>query len=107
VQLAILPQITCSSAVGLDKLVSDLHSGFTVMPNPGTGLFHLIFTLKKEQDINLRVYNAVGQELSSAKLTNVMNNVMSLDLSDQPQGIYFAEISAGQEKVVKKIVINH
>jgi hypothetical protein len=102
-----LPLITCSPATGIREISSDLQSGFAVMPNPGTGAFHLIFTLKQTQDLRMVIRNYMGQELLESQLNNVTNNVIDLDLSTYPDGIYFAEINGTGEKVVKKIVLKH
>ncbi|MDI1353431.1 MAG: zinc-dependent metalloprotease [bacterium] len=107
IHLAIIPQITCSPAVGIWENPSVLNANITVMPNPGTGVYNLIFTLPKEQELNLTVFNSLGQEVVRGSLKNVMNNVVKLDLTEQPDGIYFAEISNGQDKTVKKIVLTH
>jgi hypothetical protein len=102
-----LPQITCSPAVGIKENVSLFASNVSVQPNPNAGLFNVIFTLTREQEVSLRVFSSIGQEIVSSKLKNVMNNVISVDLSQQPDGIYFAEISNGSDKTVKKIVVSH
>jgi hypothetical protein len=107
VHLAILPQLTCSPANGIGEISSELQRSFLVMPNPGTGQFILVFSLKDSQDLNLTIRNSMGQEIVVSRLGNVMNNVIDLDLSAQPDGVYFAELSGSGEKVVKKIVLKH
>jgi len=104
VQLAIIPQITCRP-VGITEIRSELNTNVTVMPNPNTGVFNLVFTFKTEQQLNMRIMSSIGQELVDSKLNNVLNNMVSVDLSAYPDGIYFAEISNGTEKTVKKIVL--
>jgi hypothetical protein len=107
VQLAILPQITCSGINGIADQVSELQKGFMILPNPGSGMFQLIFTLSSMQDLRLSIRNSMGQELMNSEINNVMYNVLELDLSRYNDGIYFAEISGSGEKVVKKIVLKH
>lgn len=106
IQLAIMPQITCGP-VGISEQVSEFNSNITIMPNPTNGVFNVIFTLPNEQELTVSIYNSVGQQLSTSKLKNVMNNMISIDLSDRPNGIYMTEITNGKEKVVKKIVVSH
>jgi hypothetical protein len=106
VQLAIFPQITCGPAVGI-KEQSELASNVMVVPNPNSGEFNIVFTFKHEQELNLRIFNSMGQEIQSSNMKNIMNNVINVDLSGESNGIYFAEVSNGQDVVVKKIVISH
>lgn len=107
VQLAILPQITCSGINGIAENVSELQKGFMILPNPGSGIFQLIFTLSSTQDVRLTIRNSMGQVVVNSTISNVMNNVLDLDLSPYSDGIYFAEVSGSGEKVVKKIVLKH
>ena len=107
IQMAILPIVTCGP-VGLKEQALNLfNSNINIMPNPSNGLFNFVFTLPKEQTLSVNIYNTMGQIISSSELKNVMNSVINLDLSNEPDGIYFTEISNGTEKVVRKIIVNH
>lgn len=107
VQLAIIPQITCSPIVGIKENITNFNSNISIMPNPTSGQFNLIFTLPKEEELFIKIYNSIGQQISSEHLQNVSNNLINLDLSNKPSGIYFTEISNGTERVIKKIIVNH
>ena len=102
-----IPQITCSPIVGINEAKNDFTTNVMILPNPSNGLFNLVFTLSKQEDLSITIYNSMGQLVVASHLKNVSSNVINLDLSDKPDGIYFTEISNGQQKVVKKIVINH
>lgn len=106
IQLAIIPQITCGP-VGIKDEFFEFNSNITIMPNPNNGLFNLIFTLPHEQQLTVNIYNSMGQLQSSSQLKNVMNNMLNIDLSDKPSGIYLTEITNGKQKVVKKVVVTH
>jgi hypothetical protein len=107
IQLAILPQITCSPVNGIKENAAALESNVNVVPNPNNGVFSLIFTLKESQDITINVINSLGQKLSSERISNISNRVVDVNLSDEPSGIYFMEVSSGAEKIVKKVVVTH
>jgi hypothetical protein len=103
-QLAIMPQITCRPFVGMAE-TSGLREHISVMPNPASGIFHLIFTLKEPEKLTIRVLNYIGQELSSEEVGNVSAHALDLDLSNKPEGVYFLEISNGKERLTKKLII--
>jgi hypothetical protein len=107
VHLAILPQITCRPIVGIAENTTNFSSNIAVMPNPSNGLFSLIFTLPKQENVIVRVLNPLGQQISSDRLENVTNNVINIDMSGRADGIYFIEVTNGNEKVTKKIIISH
>jgi hypothetical protein len=106
VQLAILPQITCRPVVGIAE-PSVFASNIAIMPNPSNGIFNVIFTLPKEEKVKMKIYNSLGQMISDDELRGVTNNVFTVDLSSKSNGVYFLEVSNGNEKLTKKIVVTH
>lgn len=107
VQLAMLPQMTCRPAVGIEEVKTEFNSNIAVMPNPNNGVFGLVFTLPQQQKIKLSTYNALGQMIGSDDVENVGHNVINLDLSSRPAGVYFIHLSNGNEKTVKKVIVSH
>jgi hypothetical protein len=107
VQLAMLPIMTCRPAVGIQEVKTEFNSNIAVVPNPNNGVFGLVFTLPQQQKINLSTYNAIGQLIGSDQLENVGRNVINIDLSSRPAGVYFIHISNGSEKTVKKVIVAH
>ena len=58
------------------------------------------------QNLDITVSNALGQLISVTKHTGVTNNVFTLDLSSYGNGVYFVTINNGQEKIVKRVILN-
>lgn len=107
IRLAMIPEITCSPQVGINEVKTVFNSNVTLVPNPNSGAFSLIFTLPSEENINYSIYNPLGQEILKGELSRVSSNLFDVNLTDQPNGIYFINISNGKEKVVKKMIISH
>lgn len=107
IQLGIIPIITCSPISGLSELNNSLENYVQFMPNPSNGQFNLVLTLPQAGDLDLRIYNTLGREITRTRLLNVNNNVFNIDLSTECDGIYFAEISNGQHRLVRKLVLSH
>ncbi len=106
VQLAILPEISCRNKVGLEELKNELDVNVRLMPNPNNGQFSILATLAREQDLTFTIMNYMGQTLGVNKEYNVSSRVFDIDMSNNPNGVYFVEISNGNQKTVKKLVIN-
>ncbi len=106
VQLAIMPQITCRAKVGLEEYQNELEANVMLMPNPNNGVFSIVTTLKQEQDLSFRIYNYMGALLGENIERNVSNRMFEIDMSNHSNGVYFVEITNGQQKTVKKVVIN-
>ena len=100
--MAIFPIITCSTKL---TEYNSLSNNVNVMPNPSTGLFNVVIALPTSQDITVDVTNVLGQNLYSNSLKSFNTGVVSVDLSDKNQGIYFITVSNGTEKNVQRIVI--
>lgn len=92
-----------SGSTGINE--AELAGAFNVYPNPNNGVFNVSINLVKAGSVTVKVVNVLGETISSKVLDNVSNNTFSMDLSSQSKGLYFVEISSGDQKVVKKINI--
>ncbi|UPT65810.1 MAG: T9SS type A sorting domain-containing protein [Sphingobacteriales bacterium JAD_PAG50586_3] len=77
-----------------------------VYPNPSNGNFRLNVGKNKSKDISLTVYNMTGTKVYSAESFDEGQNVISVDLTKQPAGMYFFDINTPAGKTVKRMVIN-
>ncbi len=102
--IAILPKISCIT--GISKNGSSLEKNISIMPNPTNGLTNISFAFPTTQDLTVNVTNSLGQVVSVNKYTSVVAETVSLDLTNQSNGIYFVTISNGQEKMVQRVILN-
>ncbi|MDX2173284.1 MAG: T9SS type A sorting domain-containing protein [Bacteroidota bacterium] len=102
--LAILPKIQCISVGAIENSILD--KGITLYPNPSNGLVSVIATLPSSQDIEITVNNIMGQVISKSKHSGITNDVISLDLNNYTNGVYFVTFNNGQEKIVKRVILN-
>ena len=79
----------------------DMEANFTAFPNPTTGAFE-INVPKDLNDIKLDVYNIQAQ-LVFSKSFAVNNGKVSLDLANNPTGIYFVKVNLDSPNFVKVI----
>ena len=75
-------------------------------PNPSNGNFNVITTFANSQNIEITVYNMLGQNVYSNKLNNVSQTVHEVDLKNQAGGVYLVEVKNGNERVVKRMVLS-
>ncbi|HEB61699.1 MAG TPA: T9SS type A sorting domain-containing protein [Bacteroidetes bacterium] len=86
-----------------DKILAE---GFNIFPNPSQSKFTVDILLEKEQQqLDVKVQDILGRVIASQSLTNVKNNQVSFDLSNQPKGMYFVSLSANEKRATKKILI--
>jgi hypothetical protein len=101
--LAIFPQVTAETSV---KNISLNASNVSVSPNPSNGLVNVSVAVQNKENLSISVSNALGQVIMSNNYSSISNETLSLDLSNQNNGIYFVSVSNGTEKTVKRVVLN-
>lgn len=76
-------------------------------PNPSTGIVNMDVNLFNRDNLTINVTNSIGQTVSQVSDENTFGGRYVLDLSNEPNGVYFVEVITGTEKVVRRIVISH
>jgi len=85
----------------LDNL--DIISSFDLSPNPTNGQFFIDVTLNKTADVNVVVYDILGQQiLNNAYRGDQIND--RLDLSIQAAGTYYVRLFNEQGQMTKKLI---
>ncbi|MGE0562636.1 MAG: M43 family zinc metalloprotease [Flavobacteriales bacterium] len=73
-----------------------------VRPNPSAGIISVIMPTETT-NFKVAVYNMIGEEVSSNLFTS---NYAKVDLSNQPNGIYFVKVTSNGEITTKKIILS-
>ncbi|TVR79069.1 MAG: T9SS C-terminal target domain-containing protein [Chitinophagaceae bacterium] len=83
--------------------INHLYPGFTVYPNPSTGIFILqAETLSGYSNFTVYIYNMLGEIIHTGKITS---DKTALNLSTQPNGIYWMHFLDNEQSFMKKIII--
>jgi hypothetical protein len=88
-----------SNNLGLSKDVR-------IMPNPSTGLVNIGVTLAQTENLSVTITNALGQQVLSNKYDGISNDLITLDLTSQSNGVYFVTVSNGKDKMVQRLILN-
>lgn len=83
-----------------------LKSSLTISPNPSSGNFMLDFKGANVSNIDVSVYNVLGQTVFVRHYDALNENQVQLDLSANTPGVYFIEVKNQHEKITRKVVIN-
>lgn len=100
-----VPVVYCGSSVGMEA-ASLLDRRISLSPNPSNGLVNIATALSGNQDLEVSVHNYLGQFVTAASYKNVNAGSYQLDLGSYTNGVYFITISNGQEKTVKRLILN-
>lgn len=84
-----------------------LASNVNLFPNPTSGQVNVNVSLMTRENLTIKVTNAVGQVVSTVSENNTYGGNYLLDLTAEPNGVYFVEVQTGTEVVTRRIVISH
>lgn len=89
-------------SVGIAALAGD--DVLSVYPNPGNGMYQISFKNPGTASMDIEVVTLHGESIYKENAA-VHTEVFSLDLFNQPKGIYFLKVQQQDLLVVKKVVI--
>ena len=101
-----------SNKVFLDEFEVDLPAPTafditSIYPNPASGNTTVIVDLPETQQIELHVYNTMGQEILSHRNLRLEagRHFLTLDLSALSQGAYYTKVSTAKQSTIKSFVV--
>jgi hypothetical protein len=101
------------SNVGSNEIFSSLFEkygndffDFELYPNPNNGNFQLRLDIAKAQDVNLEVYNSLGQVVRTMPLgKSAFGKTLDLDLSREGKGVYYLRLNSANHTATKRVVV--
>jgi hypothetical protein len=99
-----LDDINITSVTGITA--EQFQDMVSVFPNPTNGQININLGLAEAGDIQIRVFNTLGEQVALIRENNSVGGSYSFDLSDRANGIYFVELSTAFGKTTKKIILN-
>ncbi|MFZ4401917.1 MAG: T9SS type A sorting domain-containing protein [Bacteroidales bacterium] len=89
------------------KNIDLIASTVSIIPNPSSGIFGIVFNAQQKQDVQIKVLNNLGNcILSSNFISEGVNNTLKIDLSDKAAGLYLVEIKGNDFTISRTIIIN-
>ena len=81
------------------------HTTFNIFPNPGGSKFTITCENNPSSTVNVTVRNISGQVVYKKEVSCNPDRTFTLDLGKQASGSYTIEILSGNNKAVKKIIV--
>ena len=83
---------------GLDK--------FNIYPNPTQGLFTIDLELNQASDVQVEIFNSIGQLVYSEVEERIDAKKYAIDFIDKPAGLYQVRIRVNDQIVTKTIMVS-
>jgi hypothetical protein len=77
----------------------------SLTPNPTTGLLNLNMSLQKAADVQVEVYNTLGQLINTIQAGKTATLSQSIDLSNAATGVYTVRIRMDNDIAVRRIAV--
>lgn len=103
---------TTSKLVGVDVCDVGIHSvsafknSIALFPNPSPGLVHITTNQGANQNIEITVYNAIGERLLFSRQAIDKSESLSIDLSKYPSGLYIVSLYNGKERAFERVILS-
>ncbi len=78
---------------------------YTIYPNPTKGELLVSISSIPANDVKLSVYNVIGDIIETNEYDGNSSLLWEVDLTQQPNGVYFVKIQVGEESVTEKIIL--
>ena len=91
--------------IDVDEVLSS--KDVTVYPNPITNTANVDFSLYKNNEVNIGIFDILGKNVMNLYNGEMMagQNSVSMDVADLTEGIYFVKLQLNNEVITKKIMI--
>ena len=80
-------------------------NNLTIAPNPNSGNFNVQFNSTSNKDILINVYDISGREIFTRSYPNQTMFAQTIQLDNVQTGVYLVNIQDGNQKSVRKIIV--
>jgi len=95
----------CSPIIGIEE--NEWLQEVRIFPNPGKGIFNIQARLKHPMAVHLRVTDILGNIVLQQEFTAEQSAEMSLNLTGNPNGLYFLQMISAAGSHSEKILLSH
>ena len=96
-----LAKYKCNNNVAVHELSNE--ESISVYPNPANGRFSVSTQTLKQVQGDIVIYNVLGEKIFQS---TIFNSQSTVDISSQPNGVYFLQLKTEEGLLVKKITLN-
>lgn len=100
---SILSSNACQLPVNVN--MNELDVLFSISPNPSNGNFNFYCGSEVNKNLHAEVFNTIGQKVFEQNFMLNGRGNLPMNISNQPQGIYFLKLTDGKNLLTRKLII--
>ena len=93
----------CISGTSINSY--SLENMVSIYPNPSNGIVSAEIKLNTPENLSVNVYSMLGEKVIAISENHSRGGSYKIDLSQLSGGLYYIEISTGEEKMIKKLIL--
>jgi len=99
---------TLTTSAGIKQINSPV-SNLTVFPNPLSSTGHIQYTLKKQGDVIIKLYDITGRYVKQISNQNTSAGPVDIqfNVADLVSGTYIVQLTEGSSQATQKLVVIH
>lgn len=95
----------CNAGIG-QILMDQVDDIFQIAPNPTTNATTISINLTKDSDVNLRVLDMSGKEITTRNYGTINgSSIIDMNTSKFDPGVYLIELNVNNQKLTKRLII--
>jgi PKD repeat protein len=83
----------------------DLESNIEVYPNPASSNITIEINADNASDMSITIVNAVGSSVMDVNTDNMVDGIVTVNVTDFPSGLYLVKITSGNTTTTKKVTV--
>ncbi len=95
--------VICDEVVSINEVA--FQNGLKLFPNPASDEATIQFNFNETLDLNVRVFNNLGQVVIESEVKEMQAGTTQLDLSNLPSGMYMVQITDGENNYTEKLTV--
>jgi len=79
-----------------------------IYPNPSNNMANIIFTLDNPDEVSMRVYNMLGEEVlrEDSQMMSSGEQLIQVNTSTLKNGMYFLQLQVGSKHIIEKLTVS-
>ena len=96
-------EVMVDNTVSINEL--DFEKSIKLFPNPTNQLTAIQYGFSESVDLDITITNTIGQVVFQKVINNTLNGSTEINVSDFSNGVYFVQLSEGENQTSRRLIV--